>query len=288
MNLVNKHKLVSIKAVLALISIAVLFSFPVNAFAIHQTSELGDSPIYGHFGQPHEYVLSGEFEFIAEVKGDLDRVEFSIFKSGESLDVNNAIAREVIAEPSYTYGGFNYYKFLWNSQATDDGDYKLFGNIQCDDCTPNGWQDYISHHDGMGYLRFMVDNPETSPPPNVDQGDVDCTAESIRIKELSSKLYKKHQNNLQYIDDFLQHVNLFYERSDIKIANYDEILTDITSTRNSASNALALLESFSPECNVELSSQVREFISNSVDTRNKLDNYKNGVIELTLKIIKEV
>lgn len=266
-----------------LLSLITLILVPSTALANHQTSSTyGDRPIYGHFGQPHGYVVSGDFTYIVSTHGKVDRVTFKIVKEG---DINNILG--TYTQTSITPGtnGDNYYNLVWNSTPFKDGNYQLFADVENDTVTPNGWRDFVVHYDGKNHLKFKVENPKVIIPPVTAPPDDKCTNRLDKAKQLALKVYTKQNNNMKFIDNFLQQTTLFSRKS-APTLNLDGELTKVSEARKQASdNVVTLNKTGDFNCDGDLKEQVKNYLTQSEKTRSSLDTYKDSVISYMLKVL---
>lgn len=271
-----------------IVAIFVAFSLPVVSSANHQNmGQYGAKFFYGHFGQPHNYVLSGNFTFIVSTNAKVDRVTFMGFKANEpSLDISRAVFNNQSTSVTTASDGTKYFSFVWNSLGVEDGNYKLYANVHCDSCSPAS-QDYVVHYDGKGYLEFKVDNPAFTPPPNQGPAENTCKAKLSEATSSANKIYEKQKSNLLFVDNFLQQTTLFYENKNMEVDNPD-LLSKMGQVRKDASDSVLLLEKSKDfNCEGNLKEQVDNYLENSAAARNKVEQYKDLVINLILEVLEK-
>jgi len=255
--------------------------FPGVTFANHQ----GSQPIYGHFGQPHGYVISGQFTFIVETHGDVDRVNFKIQKAN---DPSYFVSENYQSSITKGTNGDNYFNLLWDTRYIDEGDYKLFADMENNTATPNGWRGAVVHYDGTDHLNFSVKHsPAVTPPPVVELPENSCAERVDKANSISKRIYDKQSKNLIFIDNFMQQTTLFankYSKQD-----HNKELLGISESRKAASDAIVALDKLKTfTCNQGLDEQKSTYLAKSTEVRNALDHYKDSVINLMLKVIGEV
>ncbi len=257
-------------------ALLILFS-PAAVLASHDTKEP-----YGHFGQPHELVVSGEFTFIVEVIGRPEITWFSIYKSSATNPRQTGVFNGTATSVTEGVGGANYYNLVWDSTGVEDGDYVITGDLDMDGI--------IYHYNGKEFLSFKVDNPDPPATPSDDTSAPDPTCETSlsTAKDIANDVYDKHSNNLTFIDNFFQQTTLFYEKNDLGIEGHEETLNDIAELRKRASDSVVRLKDLKDfKCgDMSLKGQVDYFVEESRDTRNFLDNYKDATINLMLGILE--
>jgi hypothetical protein len=272
-----------IKTIIAIVSLSLVI--PATAAANHQHTQLGDQPIYGHFGQPHGYVISGDFTFTA-VHGKVDRVVFDVVKP---TDINKSLGHYTQTSITPGSGGDNYYNLVWNSSGFQDGEYWLFGYVESDTATPNGWRDTIFHYDGTNHLRFSVNNPEAESPKPTQPPEDGCNSKLENAKKIAGQIYDKQKSNLLFIDNFFQQTSLFYEKNAPEPKTNDKTFDQVSAARKEASDSLVKLDKLNDfTCQGSLKQQVQSYLQQTTDTKNKLDNYKDSVINLIVKVLEDL
>jgi hypothetical protein len=272
----------NIKQKILNIIVAVLSIVPL----MPATSAALEQPISATFGQPHGYVVSGDFTFILQVHGKVDRVTFKVTKAN---DVNNPLGTYSATSVIPGTNGDNYYNLVWNSQSFNDGDYWLFANIENDSVSPNGWTDFARHVDGTGHLAFKVKNPVVTPPPVTQPPENTCSAKLEKAKQKAKQIYDKQNTNLLFIDNFLQQTTLFYQQKAPQSKDRDAQLVQVSDARKQASDSLVKLDKLNDfTCEGSLKEQVHAYLQQTSDTRDKLDGYKDSVINLILQVLEEV
>jgi hypothetical protein len=269
-----------------LTAIAFILVLPATALANHQHTQLGDNPVYGHFGQPHGYIISGDFTFIVQTHGSVDRVLFKIVKPN---DINNVLGN--YAQTSITNGinGDKYFNLVWNSTGFADGSYYLFADVESDSATPNGYRDTVFHYDGTNHLGFSVKNPIVTPPPISQPPEDTCSSKLDNAKRIASRIYEKRNSTLIYIDNFLQQTTLFYKKNATNVKNHDGDLIKIGEIRKAASDSTVTLDKLSDfTCGQSLRVQVDNYLDKSSNARNQLDDYKDSVINLMVIVLGEL
>lgn len=281
---INKKRGLLIAIVVALSMVLVA---PLTALATHKNSEqYGEiSSTYGHFGQPHGYVISGDFTFIVEATGPVNRVTFKITKASD-----RTTALQTYGHTAVTASGdkTKFFSLLWNSTGFADGDYLLFADVH-DDSTPGGWQDFAVHYNGANSLAFTVKNPVIPTPPPSDPPEDTCSDNLNNAKKYAKQIYDKHNSSLGYIDQFLQLTTLFYKKNESTVKNHDSELAQISEVRKAASDSIVTLEQLKNfSCETNLKDQVDSYLAKSEETRNQLDDYKDSVINLMVKVLEEL
>jgi hypothetical protein len=278
-------KYISIKR-LAL-SLGILFSLFTLFPAVASATTGGTYELYGKFGQPHGYVISGNFTFIVQTKGPVDRVEFSIYKPNQISDVSKRLAYYMQTSITSGSDGTKYFNLVWDSTGWADGDYWLLANIESDSATPNGYRDFVTHIAGGNHLEFSVKNPKVTPPPTTPPED-SCSKKLSGAKKFADNIYNRYNKNLTYIDNFSQQTTFFYKENSSKLSNHDADLTKISTARKDASDDIVKLNTLKNfTCDTSLKDQAVNYLSVSADTRNKLDSYKDSVIDLMVSILGE-
>lgn len=274
-----KQVLLGTTALLLLFAI----SMPLKVLANHQQTQLGDVPTYAHFGQPHGYIISGDFTFIMATHGKIDRAEFKVTKAG---DANNVLGTYSSTSVIPGADGDSLYNLVWNSSGFADGDYWLFGNIYAYGET---WTDFARHYDGKGRLDFSVKNPVAPPPVSGDPAESNCKDDLGKAKKLADQIYEKQNKNLLFIDNFLQQTTLFYEKNVPDAPGKAAELAKVAEVRKTASDSLVTLNKLGDfTCEASLKDQVNEFLNQADVSRDSLDAYKDSVINLILKVLEQV
>lgn len=262
-----------------LMAIALLFSLPGIAAATVQPS--------GRFGQPHESVVSGNFTFIVQTKGPVDRVLFNIWKPNQVGDISKSLGNYTQTSISKGSDDTQYFNLVWNSTGFADGEYWLMANVESDTATPNGFRDAVTHVAGGLHLAFKVQNPKVIPPPVVPPENA-CQAKVGGAKKYAEQLYAKQNSNLTFIDNFAQQTTFFYKNNSSSVKNHDKEITDISVARKAASDQVVQLNGLKNfTCDNNLRTQVTNYLSVNAAARNKLDTYKDAVISLMVKLLGE-
>lgn len=278
-----------LKKYLLLPAIIAIIMLPIVSLASHQNiGQYGEKYFYGHFGQPHNFVISGDFTFIVSANPKVERVSFKVYKASETnLGIAPAIIDTDYTSVTTAYDGTKYFNLVINSWGMEDGDYKLYATVWCDSCGPNGSQDYVVHMTGQNYLEFKVDNPEITPPPISEPAENTCQNKLTQANSYAESIYTKQKSNLLFIDNFFQQTTLFYENRKIKIDD-PELLVKISEARKSASDSVLMLEKTKNfNCQGNLREQVKNYLQNSAETRNKMEQYKDLVINLILDVMEK-
>lgn len=274
----KKLKKSFLKTILAAVFLTLII--PASAHANHQ----GSQPLYGHFGQPHNYVVSGEFTFSVQVHGKIDRVNYRIVKAN---DINKVLGTYGATSTSKGYDGDTLYNLVWNSAGFEDGDYRLYAEIESDTATPNGWRDTVVHYNGVNYLEFIVKNPVVMPIPPTQPPENNCNTKLNKANKITSKIYDKQKKNFEYIDSFMQQVTVF--ATNHSTTTYEAELKSINETRNESSDLLIGLDTIKTlNCDNSLDVQVSNYLKESAKTRNSLDKYKDSVINFILTVIGDM
>lgn len=259
-----------------------LLGIPVTVLARHNENGV----LFGHYGQPHNDEASGDIRFTVEVTGSADRVVFSVAKKAEPAKYLDTKTVTTFT----SYGGYTYYKLTWNSTGYDNGDYRLYSYVECDDCAEGGYSDQVHHWgDNREYLEFKIINPEVPPPPAAEPPEDTCTGKLDEANTKAAALYEKHKANLLFIDSFYQQSTLFYERQNLDLQSYQNLLAGIGEKRKAASDDLVALEEYQTfSCEASLKDQALNFLGESSDARNNLEAYKDSVINLILAMLEEL
>lgn len=285
--MVNVKSFARLSVALLVTYVFSLLTLSIPVFATHTYSEQYGTTtnLYGHFGQPHGYVISGDFTFIVTASKATEYVNFKIIK-GE--DYNNVLQQRNAT--SVTRGEKeDYYSLDWNSSGFENGDYKLFADVECDSCTEYGARDTVFHYDGKNHLEFTVENPVIQKPVIVEPKEDTCSEKLEEALELSDNIVTKHKDNLKFIDNFLAQTSNFYEKQNLESAEFVDQQASVNGFRETSSSSLVVLESLAEfSCESNLKEQVGNFVEQSRTTRDSLDSYKDGVINLIIILIGEL
>ncbi len=264
----------------------VVSAFSLLTLVLPMAKAVSSNPT-GQFGQPHNYVVSGDYTFVVSTQGKVDRVHFYVYPAETTeLDVSKAVFSGDQTSVTVLPEEGKYFNLVWNSSAIKDGDYKLYAQIECDSCSANGWRDIVKHATGDGYLEFSVDNPDPTPTPTQSPVEDTCSKDLDKAIQLSETIYTKHNTNMLFIDNFLQQTTLFYQKNGLSVSGFEEAQQQTEQMRKKASDKIVLLSSgkgFS--CEGSIKNQVETFLADSEATRDALDDYKDSVISLIVSIL---